>query len=389
MTYNSITPKPQRIYSIDMLKGICMLFMLIDHWRDMLSRMAKDTLGIENPLPVNANHLENFDTAVFWLRCTSGFIVPVTFLFLAGAGSYLWQTRRGIDASLFKYLVSRGAMLAIVNCLLFFSSPFSQGGSITLHVLWPTGIGMIILGCIYKLPKYILWTVAFICIAGQNYFETLTFSSSLLNTIWTFAFINAPIPLPWGAELYNLWPIMPWFGILLLGYLCAPIFSLKEKSYSSWIKLGISCLAVFLFLRLTGIYGDPSLWQVHDSLLKTLGDIIAINKYPPSLQFILYGLSATFFLLALLERFQFTNRMLLVLGSSPLFFYIVHLTFLRGIKFIILRLPSQLLENVNSLLFSFAGLIFSSVIIALFLWFFCELYKIIMKRYKKFKLTNN
>ncbi len=374
-----MSTKPQRIYSIDMLKGICMIGMLIDHWRDHVSRMSANILGTANPLPVHADLLEHFDTASFWLRCTSGYFVAPAFLFLAGAGCYLWKMRRGSEQSLFIYLLTRGSMLAIVNCLLFFHKPFSEGGSITLHVLWPTGIGMILLGCIATWPKKILWFIALVCIAGQNIFQDISLSYFPISTLWSLGFVETTIPLPWGASLYNLWPIMPWFGILLLGYLCGSLFLQGQKSFSTWLKLGASCLVFFLFLRLTGLYGDTNLWHMQDTLLKTLGNIITVTKYPPSLQYTLYGLGITFLFLALLERYQLTNRMLIIFGSTPLFFYIMHTIMMRGAKFILLHLPTPIIENIKIYLFSINSVLIGTCILMLLLWFLCEQYIRIMK----------
>ncbi len=375
-----MTVKPQRIYTIDMLKGICMFFMIIDHWRDNLARMGQTILGSINPIPIYAGLLEHFETASFWLRCTVGYFIAPPFLILAGASCYLWQIRRGEKASLFNYLLYRGLMIAGLNFLIFFNFSFFSGGSITLHVLWPLGIGMILLGCIYKWNKYLLFTLALTAIVGQNLFETISFSSPILNSLWTLAFIESPVKLPWGAQLYNLWPIMPWFSMMLMGYLLAPLFLLGDKSIRVWAKLGVLCLVLFLFLRLTGVYGDPNIWQVHDSLLKTLADIIVLNKYPPSLQFTLYGFGISFLAIALFEKYQITNRMFLVFGSTPLFFYIVHLTLIRVAKFIILRLPANIMDSIKDSLFSFTGLALGIMILTLAMWFLCELYKIIMKK---------
>ncbi len=372
--------KPQRIYSIDMLKGICMIGMLMDHWRDSLARTGQSILGPHSPLPINASLLDYVDTASFWLRCTGGYIVAPAFVFLAGASCCLWQIRHAGQASLFSYLACRGIMLAILNCLLFFHAPFSQNGSITLFVLWAVGIGMIFLACMTKWPKALLWAISIVCIAGQNMFETITFSSPIINTLWSLGFKNVSLALPWGAEIYNSWPVIPWLGILLLGYLCGPIFKQDQKSSTSWVKLGSFCLALFLILRLTGMYGDSSLWHIHDSTIKTLGALIAVDKYPPSLQFSLYCLGITFLCLALLEKYQWTNKMLITLGSTPLFFYVAHFVFIRGLKFITLRLPTTFLNTIKDFLFSTAGVLVGTILMTLSLWLLCEQYKKIIKK---------
>ncbi len=377
--------KQPRIYSIDVLKGICMVYMIVDHLRDQLSRMGQEFLGANNPLPIHASLLEHVETASFWLRCTGGYFFAPSFLFLAGASCYLWQSRRGPEASLFHYLFFRGIMLALLNCALFFHMPFSQGGSFTLHVLWPMGLGMILLGAINTWPKPLLWSISIVCIAGQNFFESISFTSPFWNILWELAFKEASIPLPWGASLYNLWPLMPWFGMLLLGYLNGSIFTQGRQAASTWAKLGLCCLISFLILRLSGVYGDPSIWQVHTTLLKTVGALIAVSKYPPSLQFTLYGLGITFLFLAAIERFEWRHPMLLIFGSTPLFFYVVHLICIRASKFIILHLPASIIHPIQTYIFSLEGLIFGTTLITLFLWFLCNQYKTLMKFYAKKK----
>ncbi len=374
-----MSTKKNRIYSIDVLKGICILYMIVDHWRDHLSRMGQEVLGAANPMHVNAGNLEYADTALFWIRLVGNGFVPATFIFLAGASCYLWHMRRGQDVSICKHLFQRGAMLAVLNCLLFFHAPFSPGGSITLHVLWPTGIGMIFLGFMAKWPKPLLWATALISILGQNIFENIAIPLPYLDTLWIMAFIAAPVPLPWGAEVFNLWPFMPWFGVLLLGYLSGPIFTLGRQSIGVWAKLSIFCLSAFLVLRISGIYGDPTQWQLYDSIAKTLGALITVSKYPPSTQCLLLGLGMTYFFLALFERYQVKSSWLIYYGSMPLFFYITHLVCIRIIKFIIMRLPEPVMDTIKGPLFSLSSLVIGTAALAFIIFILAEIYKKIMQ----------
>ncbi len=386
-----MSTKKKRIYTIDVLKGICILYMIVDHWRDNLSRMGQEVLGDANPMYVNPGTLEYADTALFWIRLVGNGFVPVTFIFLAGASCYLWQTRRGQDVSMFKYLFHRGVMLAVLNCLLFFHAPFSPGGSITLHVLWPTGIGMILLGCMAHWPKALLWSVAIVSIFGQNIFENISIAIPYLDTLWIMAFIAAPVSLPWGAEVYNLWPFMPWFGVLLLGYLSGSIFVMGRQSIAVWAKLSALCLGIFFVLRLSGIYGDPTQWQMYDSMAQTLGALITVSKYPPSTQCLLLGLGMTYFFLALFEHYDVQTKWLIYYGSMPLFFYITHLLCIRAIKFIIMRLPEPIMDTIKGPLFSLGGLAVGTIALAFTIFILAEVYKKFMKQLmqKKAQATPN
>ncbi len=371
----------QRIHSIDMLKGICMFFMLIDHWRIRLSQVSEAFLGApNNPLPLQAELLQHADTASFWLLYLGSHFVAPSFLFLAGAGGYLWRLRHP-QASFSTYLISRGCILALINCLLFSYAPFSENGSITLHVLWPAGIGMVLLGCVYKLPKVLLILLVLVLASGQDFFESISFSSSFINTFWRLAFIDTSIDLPWGAQIHNIWPIMHWFSMLLLGYLCGSIFVMPRPHYSIWFKFSIISLGLFLLLRLSGLYGDPNIWQLHDTLLKTMGHLIAVTKHAPSLQYILYGLGITFLLLTILERFELSNKVVILLGSAPLLFYISHTMLLRIAKFILLRVPTNIMDHVSAYLFSFTGLMLSTFLFIPILYYITYQYKIWKKEY--------
>ena len=367
-------PAMPRITSLDMLRGIVLLLMVQDHVRDTLGYMATAVLPDVAATMLHPANLALTSPSMFLLRFLAHLVAP-GFIFLAGISVFLWGLRRGPEASIHRYLFTRGLMIAGLNFLLFFHAPFSGQGYFTLHVLWPIGIGMVLLGLIIKAPRPLLWCLALVLICGQNVFETIHLGSGWPGTLWTLFFRSESLTLPWGDRVDVLWQIGPWFAVLLLGYLIGPIFLHKDRGCGVLLRTGLACIGLFILLRSSGIYGDSSLWHSHDLLWQTVASFFNVTKYPASLQFFLITFGIICYMLVALEKTGYVHGFVLTLGGAPLFFYVAHILLLKASRWLWPFLPEAFLAPIYGWLFSASGVLVFSALVALALYPFCKQYR--------------
>lgn len=330
-----------RLASIDVLRGVIMVLMVLDHTRDFFTDAR-----------LNPTNLETTTTSLFFTRWVTHFCAPL-FIFLAGASAYLMKVRgeahgRGPD-DLARFLASRGLFLIVleltlVRLFLFFNwTP----ALLFLLVFWSIGMSMIILAALVKCRVPPRWIAALgaVIVLGHNLLDLagvplITSESSVAQTTLVTLLLRPGIlvPVP-GASWIVGYPVLPWFGIMALGYGFGEIL-LKERPRRIQITaaLGIAAVLAFLVLRILGVYGDPVPFRLQDSTIKTVLAFLNCQKAPPSLLFVLMTLGPGLLLLALLEatepaedeadptvraRASAPRRALMTLGRVPLFFYML------------------------------------------------------------------
>lgn len=314
--------KTSRIGSIDVIRGLVMVLMALDHVRDYFHINALTT-----------NYPENFETTniiLFATRFITHFCAPV-FVFLAGTSAFLYGRNKS-RPQLSKFLITRGLWLifveiAINNFLWWFDVSYSF---INLQVIWAIGFSMIILGLIIYLPKRIILIIGLIIVLGHNVLDGITMQGeSLKSIIWYVlhqpnGFSISPNRFVWFA-----YPVLPWIGVMLLGYSFGQLFNIgfpKTKRKKILLYLGFGSVILFFALRGLNIYADPVPWTVQATSEKTFISFFNVNKYPPSLCYLLITLGPTFLVLALIEdsKSKFTE-FLTVFGRVPFFYYIIHI----------------------------------------------------------------
>ena len=151
--------------------------------------------------------------------------------------------------------------------------------------------------------------------------------------IWALLHQRDVIGLTSNISARSSYPLLPWPGVMLLGYLIGVYFtdnvdSAKRRSFL--LKAGVGLIILFTILRLTNTYGD-SPWASGEHWYITAMSFLALTKYPPSLLFLLSTLGVGALLLALFEHKRLSNylNVLVNFGSAPMFFYIVHLYVIR------------------------------------------------------------
>ncbi|TDD98032.1 DUF1624 domain-containing protein [Flavobacterium cellulosilyticum] len=308
---------PQRILSIDLLKGLVMVIMALDHTRDYFHYSAfyfDPTDPTKSTLPI------------FFTRFITHFCAPA-FSFLAGLSACL-VGRRKSKSELSSFLVKRGLWLVfieltIVNFAWYFDLSFRNP---SLIVIWSLGISMIVLAALIHLPKKIILVFSILVIFGHNLLDTTHFTG---NVLWAILHEYAIFNISETHHLNVYYPIIPWIAVMSLGYYFGSFYDksydiLKRKKVFN--RIGISALLLFVFIRFINRYGDPIPWKDYGTISKDLISFLNPSKYPPSLLYLLMTLSGTILFLANSEKLKGkVVDFFSTFGRVPFFYYIIHI----------------------------------------------------------------
>ncbi|MCP1463938.1 DUF1624 domain-containing protein [Pseudomonas sp. S3E17] len=315
-------PLRQRLLSIDALRGLVILFMLLDHVREtfLLHRQVSDPMSIDSTEP-----------ALFISRTLAHLCAPV-FVLLTGLSAFLYgqkyQGRGDVSAFLFK----RGLFLVVLEfTLVNFAWTFQLPPSVIyLQVIWAIGISMLALAALVWLPRPLLIVLALAIIGGHNLLDGLHFDpGSALHIPWTILHERSWIDVSDSLRLRTTYPVLPWIGVIALGYGLGPWFAnatLPAVRQRYLLLGGLGALLGFVLLRGLNGYGEKP-WQAYDNGVQTLMSFFNVTKYPPSLLFLALTLGIGLLLLLAFERAGHRRwiGVLAVFGSVPMFFYLLHL----------------------------------------------------------------
>ncbi|MCD5975358.1 DUF1624 domain-containing protein [Pseudomonas quasicaspiana] len=320
--------KPQastRLQSIDALRGLIILFMLLDHVRETFLLH----LQVSDPMDVTTTPPE-----LFFSRTLAHLCAPL-FIFLTGLSAYLYGERHGAS-EVSGFLFKRGLFLialevTLVNFAWTFQFPPT---TVYLQVIWAIGLSMVALAILVKLPRPALAVIGVVIIAGHNLLDTLHFTQgSAMYVPWAILHDRGWL-VPWdGLRLRTSYPLMPWIGVIALGYAAGPWFASAADSRKRQNRLmltGLGLLALFFLLRLVNGYGEKP-WSIGETSVQTVMSFFNITKYPPSLLFLSLTLGIGMLLLVWFEKAagRAWFKPLLVFGAAPMFFYLLHLYVLK------------------------------------------------------------
>lgn len=313
-----------RITSIDALRGLVMIIMLLDHVRETLYLH----LQVTDPMTLPGTAPE-----VFFSRLAAHFCAPL-FVFLTGLSAWLYANPpSGTPRPVRGFLLKRGLLLIALE---FTVINFSWSGTfniIYMQVMWAIGFSMVVLALLSGLPRWFLAGLGFLIVCGHNAFAGLVVPpESAWYLPWTLM-LHRGWALAEGAVRVRLtYPALPWVGVILLGYCFGPVFAARLDGRARQRVLaavGIACLALLLLLRGFNIYGENLPWLHGESAVLTVMSWLNFTKYPPSLDFLLLTLGVGLLALALLEfADNGLTRVFSTFGGAPMFYYIVHLYFL-------------------------------------------------------------
>lgn len=350
-----------RLVNIDALRGFVMVLMLLDHLREtwFVNYMVTDPVDAATILP-----------AIGFARFVASFCAPI-FVALTGLGVYLYSVNHTVEETT-SYLLKRGFLLIAIE--LVYLSPLYWGivpqPTFWLQVIWCIGLCMIALALLMRLPRPALIAFGLILVCFHNLLDPIRLSQGdALFPLWAILHQRDVIDLPFGFVAKTTYPILPWLGVISLGFGIGNWFrpEIQPETRQRWLLLlGFGMIAAFILLRLLNVYGDKPWFVVEGDPIRTIISFISMTKYPPSLLFLLPTLGGGALLLVLFDRIN-TSRMIAamaVFGAAPMFFYLLHLTVLRILYHSALAIwgpnndQTYMFDNYNWVLLWFVAMIF-------------------------------
>ncbi len=318
---NLAVPK-QRIHSIDMLRGIVMLIMAIDHVRDFFhnTAMTADPLDLKTTTPT-----------LFFTRWITHFCAPV-FVFLSGTSAFLASQKKSPkEAGLF--LFKRGIWLivvevAVITLGLTFNPMYNV---IILQVIWAIGSSMVLLALFSFTNTTVIAVIGFILVFGHDVLDIIPLpKEGALHSIISLFITTSDkvLPLDKTHLIFDFYSVLPWTGLMFLGYAFGNVYKqnpVPELRRKKILYAGLAVLVFFVALRFVNVYGDPSPWSVQRSGVYTLLSFVNVSKYPPSLLYSCMTIGVALLLLSGIETAQNrASRVLQMYGRVPFFYYVLH-----------------------------------------------------------------
>jgi uncharacterized membrane protein len=322
-----VKPRPGRLDSIDLLRGLVMVIMCLDHVRDFLS----------DRLFYDATDLTNTDPATFFTRWITHYCAP-TFIFLAGTGAYLSGTRGKSKFQLSWFLFTRGVWLAfmevVINRMMWmFNFDLMHHGA---GVFWAIGLSMIGLSILVYFPVWFVTLFGVVMIASHNLLDGMSAAEvHLPPVVWVILHSPGDVPVfPWWPEFTfgTGYCLIPWKGVMAAGYGFGTLLQLDARVRRPVIfALGAAVTLAFVAIRWTNVYGDARLWQEERDRLWTTMSFLNCTKYPPSLLYVLMTLGPSIMAVALFDRpLSPVLRPIVTFGRVPFFFYLLHIPLIHG-----------------------------------------------------------
>jgi uncharacterized membrane protein len=316
-----------RLESIDMLRGLAIVIMAIDHVRDFFN-FGGEADPMANP---------NISAALFFTRWITHFCAPV-FVFLAGTSAGLMTSRR-TPSALGGFLLKRGVWLLFVEVFVVATAwSFAPWGleqlggrtGVVMQVIWAIGASMVLLSGAQFLGQRACLVIGVAIVVSHNLLDPVwPATTGVFDTghPWWVA-LHAQMAIPAGPFFFAMvYPVVPWTGVMLLGYGTAPILQRRPPARdASLLAWGAAATVAFVVIRGVGGYGEPNPWQIQSRTLATVIDFLNVTKYPPSLLFLLMTLGPAAMLCAAAGRVPAAIKQpLIVFGRAPFAFYVAHL----------------------------------------------------------------
>jgi uncharacterized membrane protein len=320
----------RRIYSVDLLRGVVMIVMLLDHTRDYIQTGAMQS-DPTNPA--------NTTVPLFFTRWITHFCAPI-FVFLAGTSIYLQRLNGKNNKELSWFLLTRGLWLiflefTVIRFAIVFNLDYTFFGM--PQVIWVIGVSMIVMAALIYLPVWFSAIFGSVMILAHNLFDGFrvppqtafggapppTFAQDVLIILHQ----QGVVPLFDGVSAFFVYPLIPWIGVMAVGFAFGSVYGWEPERRRKWLlTAGAVVIAVFILLRGINIYGDPSPWAWQSSPVFTALSFLNTTKYPPSLLFLLMTLGPALIVLGLTDKIdgkKLWQRIAITYGRVPMFYYIL------------------------------------------------------------------
>jgi uncharacterized membrane protein len=315
-----------RMESVDLLRGVVIMLMALDHVRDFLS----------NRLYMDVTDLDKTTPGLFLTRWVTHFCAP-TFIFLAGVGAFLSRTRGKSQAELAWFLLTRGLWLVFLELTViraswwFYWDPLQHGPG----VFWAIGWSMIVLAPLVFLPVSAVATFGVVMIAFHNLLDGLSADRvGLPDWLWVILHQPGQATVVDHVTIGTGYCLVPWIGVMAAGYGFGSLLLLEPRvRQRELLGLGAALMVTFVLLRAVNLYGDPHPWSAQTRGSEfTLFSFLNCTKYPASLLYLLMTLGPAIFALGLFDRpLGPLARPIITFGRVPLFFYLLHIPLIHGV----------------------------------------------------------
>ncbi len=328
-------PAAARLDSVDLMRGIIIALMALDHVRDYFTHLRFAPEQMNQTWP-----------ALFATRFVTHFCAP-WFFFLAGTGAYLYMQRGKSPAQLSRFLWTRGLWLVFLELTVI---AYAWSFTLTFHwaaVIWALGWSMVIMAALVRLPVKAVAAFGLVLIFGHNLLDGIrTGPMSLHPTLWQQVWTVLHVPgvlfwfVPGENAFFVAYVLIPWVGVMAAGYAFGTILQYPpEKRRKIMVAMGLAAILLFCALRATNVYGNPhrllmdrSFGDFHAQPTAAMTVVAFLNteKYPPSLDYLLMTLGPGLLALALFDKYNDKLARgfaapLVVIGRVPLFFYTLHI----------------------------------------------------------------
>ncbi|HEX7680275.1 MAG TPA: heparan-alpha-glucosaminide N-acetyltransferase domain-containing protein [Thermoanaerobaculia bacterium] len=316
----SVVPGVSRITSLDVMRGLVMVLMALDHVR------VYSGLPAGGPTP-----------GIFFTRWVTHFCAPA-FVFFAGTSAFLaGRTRSRPDLA--RYLLIRGALLVLLELTVIrvaWTFNLDYAHYLLAGVIWMLGVCMMLMAVLVRLPAAAIGTFGLLMIAGHNVVDLLppAKGSRMLQFLYFGGVFKMGAGGPFVAVLYS---IVPWIGVMAAGYAFGAIMVRGgDERRRLCLTIGLAATALFVVLRGLDVYGDPRHWRAGSAAVPVLFRFLSTTKYPGSLLFLLMTLGPTIALLPLAARARgIVSNTLALFGRVPLFYYLLHIPVIHAMAMVV------------------------------------------------------
>jgi uncharacterized membrane protein len=310
----------QRFDSIDLLRGLVMVIMALDHVRDYFHKGA---------FLFSPTDLEQTTPCYFLYPMDNALLCPCFCVFGRHICLHGDEEKRSCIYQQISF--TRGLWLiffeaTFVSLAWTFSISLSGG---FFQVIWAIGFSMVVLSLLCRLPYWLILLTGLVIVAGHNALDPLEFAENTpMGMFWAIMHDGGVVGFG-KISYYIAYPVLPWIGVMLLGY-CFGLFytseKLAEKRSSYLLAIGIASIIVFIVLRWMNVYGDPDAWSTQEDSVYSLMSFLNVHKYPPSLDYVLLTLGPAMIFLALADNISGKiSDIFVTFGRVPLFYYLAHL----------------------------------------------------------------
>jgi uncharacterized membrane protein len=316
-----------RIQSIDLLRGLVMIIMALDHVRDFFHygvNVGQDPLDLQTSTPI-----------LFFTRWITNFCAPV-FVFLSGTGIFLYSIKNKTKKQVAFFLFTRGMWLIIAEIILIGPAWSFYFSEIVLQVIWAIGISMVCLSFLQFLPYKILLALGLVIVLGHNLLDNVNVNDPSL--FWSVLHQPHFFTVNGDFKIFLMYPFLPWLGLMICGYCLGKLYQAgTDPDYrKKFLRItGIVLIAMFIIIRFLNIYGDHNTWINQNSETFTLLDFIDTTKYPPSLLYIMMTIGPALIFLSYTDnQNNWLSRKITVFGKVPFFYYFLHILLIHLMRWI-------------------------------------------------------